>query len=100
MCRRSRREAHPSAARGRESATGGHRTYGFGWLRLLIRESVPPENLISVSRTIAPSTPLAPFPPARRCPSRYPVNTLRGSPLTGTDLGLRRQVAHAFSRPL
>jgi len=27
MCRRSRRPAHPSAARGRESATGGHRTY-------------------------------------------------------------------------
>ena len=66
--------------------------YGFGWLRLLIRESVPPRNLISVSRTPAPPTPLCFLSPARRCPSRYPVNTPRGSPLTGTDLGLRRQV--------
>lgn len=58
MCESPQRPAHRATARGRELAFGGHRTYGFGWLRLLIFESVPPENLISVSRITATRTPL------------------------------------------
>jgi hypothetical protein len=56
MCEGPRREAHQSAARGRESAIRWTPDIRFRVAPAPLRESVPPRNLISVSRTTGPPT--------------------------------------------